>query len=697
MTSKDLDTSAMMNELFKVLHQVEGDTPNLNILYSSLDKGMKDPEAREGIKQLIATLRALATDPAMRTACKEIAKKPDGAFAKLSASLCEMVHELSGWKVAEGLLGVEGDALTQEVHNRLANEVWELLANDKNAALFDSLSEDLFSIAAAYDNKGQAPLADPTIAKETVKATAEKALEIINGTAASLAGSILKDRAKLSSTDDEEALYNTPGFEKAPAAAKFFAEYTDQYLLSTMQRYQLDPANPQWTDYFKDNMLGMLTGKVYVENHVHMKTAIETLYMKMMRMLAARIEIKSSADPEFMPKLATEVIKVFVKFFDKYEEATSQGSEKLTPEELLRRFNNPKMGLNPLSSVEGQTERVENIFKETSRNLIELLLPEGAEALDLGLSIPEGARNDLWTLLAETAVPNSLCSLFGLVVSDNSINNILLSSFKQLEATLDAQEQAAIKGTTPPPSPKSNTGSTEAQKALNEASGDLLKQISKMLPWTAFSLLMKSHKIQELSGELLGDLIYNQVTAEGWNLNKVIESSLENGLPNLHAGRWTTDDSGRPRFVALDAQGNEIETPKFDLPVTEEEIRIDAERRKVEYAKTAAEVKEVSVRVTDKAVHKGVRTIVVSKVSGTINWFLSLFLEEGTLAALQPLLEIIAEISYTLTIGLLWFILRPLWLWHLRNHAESSLQHMRNPILESPLHDGFEALMTGLA
>ena len=208
--------------------------------------------------------------------------------------------------------------------------------------------------------------------------------------------------------------------------------------------------------------------------------------------------------------------------------------------------------------------------------------------------------------------------------------------------------------------------------------------------------MMKYKKIKTLSGKLLGDQIYRFVTTEAGTLIK------------LSIFRWSWDcpicirvngDRLRrlPHFTPLDADGNEMLTPKFNFQNTREERNLYEENRKITAAQTAKELAEVSLRVSDKAIQMGVRKIIVTKLTEGINTFLSLILEPGTVKALEPIVDFIADFFYTITFGIVWFIMRPFWLWYLSNQLESTIEHLHNPIVESPLHGFIDELIKSLS
>ena len=226
--------------------------------------------------------------------------------------------------------------------------LWKHLSNDKNRALFDQLYLEVSSLIDKYETGAETPLASFKHSKELIKSTATKVSEIINGTAALMTSRIIKQHNTLSTTELISLLFATRGFQRAPAAAGFFAEQTNQFLLNAMTRSQVTKEY-FWTDFFKVEPLGLLTASLYTQNHEHMKTVIETLYLKIMAKLAEKITVKSREDSDFMPDLATSIINEFTDFLEKFSQYTSNGTVKVSEEDLLQKFKDPNMGLHTLS------------------------------------------------------------------------------------------------------------------------------------------------------------------------------------------------------------------------------------------------------------------------------------------------------------------------------------------------------------
>ena len=410
------------------------------------------------------------------------------------------------------------------------------------------------------------------------------------------------------------------------AAAKVTAHFATDFVLNQIKHSKLDPAKPDWTDFFHDRrkiigpfhdrkIIGPRARKLINEHETLLTDTIHNALLKAFKQFSQHlqgVEQPKALQPRFMEVLGTDLIETAVKHLNSIHTFNTKGFDPdlhaSHDAQMTRKFRETNPDLYPVdpSAEPGSPEAY---YKELSVTILKIAFPGGAKDLELPTFIDDEGRvakkakamanidrEKLWTLLNQKIVPGILENIFNETTSRHTLNNMILVSLNKLTEP---------KPPVDPTKPAFVAPQDDLQIRLNKLSGDLIDSFLKNIPETMAGKLMGYSYIKGKAEKIVGTMLREQL--QTWDFSKIVDTGIMSGLQNFHPGVWTSPTAptqfmpheiqrGPDGLPLKDANGNVLQNPipgcKFWFANTETEKKAQEESKKLDAAKTERQLEQ---------------------------------------------------------------------------------------------------------
>lgn len=329
---------------------------------------------------------------------------------------------------------------------------------------------------------------------------------------------------------------------------------------------------------------------------------LDGVILKLMAKLSHKIHTTETNKPNFMVESFKDLLEVTANHFSSINEVTHQNHLKhawnVTYEQMIAGFGpNLHKGIPQphLSKEEQNRHRLEHFYKPVARRLFKLLDLEHDP--EFALFLDAEPMKKVWGIVQDQLFPTILQSVFEKLMEPHTIRTLLLNSLENLNSALNAI-----------PAEEPLVDDIPDQPELNEACGELVLQLLRLVPRTLAHSVFEIDRVQKITAQTIGSAISK--TLRQWTWIKIMDKGIHSGIPSFRIGRWE-GALNEERFVPLDVivrpDGREVLEPgliSFTFPKTQEGKAAVEAKRQLDERSTELRLKHTMAVMTRRQIQR---------------------------------------------------------------------------------------------